>query len=80
MKKLLISGMFLTSCTPQEAYIAEEVMHECSVAEQAIEDDLMGAGAPEFNRPRIDDRTAPVIKKPIHDNYTRPNGRKNKQI
>lgn len=31
---------FLGSCTPAEVSIAEEVVHEASVAEQAIEDDL----------------------------------------
>ena len=40
IKILLIIGA-LTSCTPAEVQIAETVVHEAEVAEEAVENDLM---------------------------------------
>lgn len=40
MKILILLPLLLTSCTPFEREIAEEVCHEASVAERAIEADL----------------------------------------
>jgi len=50
--------MLTCACTPQEAFIAQEVLHEASVAEQAIENDLRGASAP-APQPQNNNWTAP---------------------
>lgn len=78
--QLLAAGLFLTSCSPQEAFIAQEVLHEASVAEQAIEADLSGPTAPPYKRKEIDDRTAPKVAKRLHDDVTRPQGKPKRWI
>jgi hypothetical protein len=43
--KAALLCVILTGCTPAEVAIVEEVAHEASVAEQAIEHDLECSGA-----------------------------------
>jgi hypothetical protein len=68
IKSLLIIGtcLGLASCTPFEREVAEEVLHEASVAEQAVEADLKGTVyVPQYGptaptrtpAPAIDNRT-----------------------
>jgi len=74
LKSLLIIGtcLGLASCTPWEREVAEEVLYEASVAEQAVEADLKGTVyVPQYGptaptrtpAPAIDDRTGPAQPK-----------------
>jgi hypothetical protein len=46
MNQYILMIALTTSCTPAEVMLVEEVAHEASVAEQAIEADLRGPRKP----------------------------------
>lgn len=63
----------LSSCTPQEAIIVEEVVHEGMEIEQEIQAAIAKPRAPPKEKRKRDDRTAPIeMKKERHDDVTRP--------
>lgn len=73
MYQLLVAGLLLTSCTPQEAIVVEEVVHEGMEIEQTIQEAIKKPRAPPKEKRKKDDRTAPVeMKKERHDDVTRP--------